>query len=155
MIKIRHYKTKDTAILWDLKFKTIRNINIQDYTVAQTKAWAPDDVDMILWQKRVSDMNPFIAELDDQIVGFADLQADGYIDHFFCHSDYQGIGVGQALMEHILTIGSSKGILRFHSAVSLTARTFYEHFGFKVVKEQQVDVQNEKLTNFVMEKLAN
>jgi len=154
MIKIRHYETKDAAITWALKFKTIRNINLRHYTVAQTKAWAPDNVDMVLWQKRVSDMNPFIAELDGKIVGFADLQADGYIDHFFCHSEFQRVGVGRALMEHILAIGSAKGISRFYSKVSLTARTFYEHFGFKVVKEQQLKVQDETLTNFVMEKIS-
>ncbi len=154
MIKIRDYETKDAAITWDLKFKTIRNINVRDYTVAQTKAWAPDNCDMKLWQKRVSGMKPFIAELNGQVVGFADLQSDGYIDHFFCHSKYQGFGVGRALMEHVLATGSSEGVSRFYSEVSLTARTFYEHFGFKVVKEQHLEVQDEKLTNFVMEKIS-
>ena len=99
MINIRNYENKDTIITWDLKFYTIRKINIQDYSLAQTKAWAPDNYDMALWQKRVGEMNPFIAELNDQVVGFADLQSDGYIDHFFCHSDYQDFGVGRALME--------------------------------------------------------
>jgi len=154
MIKIRNYETKDAAITWAIKFNTIRNINIRDYTVAQTKAWAPDNFDMKLWQKRVSDMNPFIAELNGQVVGFADLQNNGYIDHFFCHSEYQGIGVGRSLMEHIFAIGSSERISRFYSEVSLTARTFYEHFGFKVVEEKHFEVQGEKLTNFVMEKIS-
>ena len=154
MIKIRNYETKDAAITWDIKFNTIRNINIRDYTVAQTKAWAPDNYDMKLWQKRVSGMNPFIAELNGQVVGFADLQSDGYIDHFFCHSEYQGFGVGRALMEHILAIGSSEGVSRFYSEVSLTARAFYEHLGFNVVKEKQLEVKEEKLTNFVMEKIS-
>ena len=154
MIKIRNYETKDAAITWDIKFNTIRNINIRDYTVAQTKAWAPDNYDMKLWQKRVSGMNPFIAELNGQVVGFADLQSDGYIDHFFCHSEYQGFGVGRALMEHILAIGSSEGVSRFYSEVSLTARAFYEHLGFNVVRETQLEVKNEKLTNFVMEKIS-
>ncbi|MFM2486953.1 GNAT family N-acetyltransferase [Celerinatantimonas yamalensis] len=153
MIKIRNYETKDAAITWELKFNTIRNINVRDYTLAQTKAWAPDHFDMKLWQKRINDMNPFIAELNGKVVGFADLQSDGYIDHFFCHSEYQGFGVGRALMEHILAIGISNGVSRFYSQVSLTARTFYEHFGFKVVNEQSIEVQDEKLTNFVMEKI--
>ena len=109
MIKIRSYEPKDASITWALKFKTIRHINIRDYTAAQTKAWAPDNFDLDIWQKRVSDMNPFIAELDGQVVGFADLQADGYIDHFFCHSDYQRVGVGRALMEHILAVGRMRG----------------------------------------------
>ncbi|GLS90357.1 acetyltransferase [Psychromonas marina] len=154
MINIRNFDINDVAITWNIKFNTIRTINRQDYTVEQTKRWAPEHYDMNLWRKRITDMNPFIAELDGNIVGFADLQDDGYIDHFFCHSEYQGAGVGRALMEHILSVGASKGISRFYSQVSLTARCFYEHFGFHVVKEQQVAIADGKLTNFVMQKIT-
>jgi len=154
MIKIRSYESKDADVTWELKFNTIRKINIRDYTSAQTKAWAPDNFDNKLWQKRVSDMNPFIAELNGEVVGFADLQSDGYIDHFFCHSEYQGFGVGRALMDHILEIGTSTGVQRFYSEVSLTARKFYEHFGFNVVREKHFEIKGEKITNFVMEKIS-
>lgn len=99
-------------------------------------------------------MKPFIAELNGQIVGFADLQQDGYIDHFFCHAGYQGIGVGRALMEHIFSTGRINGVSRYYSAVSLTARPFYERYGFRVVNEQQMEVNGLLLTNFVMEKVS-
>lgn len=108
---------------------------------------------MIVWQKRVDDMNPFVAELNGKIVGFADLQQDGYIDHFFCHAGYQGIGVGRLLMERLFAKGRSEGIKRYYSQVSKTVRPFYEHFGFCVVKKQKVDINGQLLTNFVMEKI--
>lgn len=154
MIAIRNLEPEDVAITWRLKFNTIRCINIRDYSVEQTKVWAPDDQDMNLWHKRISEMNPFIAELNGNLVGFADLQADGDIDHFFCHSEYQSVGVGRALMEHILEIGRSKGILRFYSEVSISARAFYEHFGFQIINEQQIKIKDQQLTNFVMEKFS-
>ena len=47
---------------------------------------------------------------------------------------------------------SDKGISRLYSEVSITARPFYERMGFKVVKEQQVEMRGQVLTNFVMEK---
>jgi putative acetyltransferase len=153
MIIIRNYKVVDAPEAWELKFHTIRKININDYSLEQVTAWAPDNFDMVVWQKRVDDMNPFIVELDGKIVGFADLQPDGYIDHFFCHADYQGIGVGRLLMEHLFAKGRSEGIKRYYSQVSKTARPFYEHFGFSVVKEQQVDINGQLLTNFGMEKI--
>lgn len=153
MIIIRNYQKADAPETWELKFHTIRNININDYSPEQVKAWAPDNFDMVVWQKRVDDMNPFIAELNGKIVGFADLQPDGYIDHFFCHAGYQGIGVGRLLMEHLIDRGRSVGIKRYHSQVSKTARPFYEHFGFSVVKEQQVNINGQLLTNFLMEKI--
>ena len=153
MIKIRNYERRDAHVTWDLKFQTIRNINIRDYSSEQVAAWAPANFDMDVWLKRVDDMKPFIAEINGQVVGFADLQQDGYIDHFFCHADYQGIGVGRALMEHIFSTGRTNGVSRYYSAVSLTARPFYERYGFRVVKEQQMEVNGLLLTNFVMEKV--
>ncbi|WP_432453699.1 MULTISPECIES: GNAT family N-acetyltransferase [unclassified Agarivorans] len=153
MIIIRNYQKTDASETWKLKYHTIRNININDYSLEQVTAWAPDNLDMIVWQKRVDDMNPFVAELNGKIVGFADLQQDGYIDHFFCHAEYQGIGVGRLLMERLFAKGRSEGIKRYYSQVSKTARPFYEHFGFCVVKKQKVDINGQLLTNFVMEKI--
>jgi putative acetyltransferase len=49
----------------------------------------------------MSSINPFIAETDGVIAGYSDLQSSGLIDHFFCHHNYQGCGVGKALMSHI------------------------------------------------------
>ncbi len=97
-------------------------------------------------------LSPFVAEIDGVIVGYTDLQVSGLIDHFFCHHEYQGKGVGKALMNHVFKVGNSRGIKRYFSEVSITARPFYEHFGFKVVQAQEMEVRGQKLRNFVMEK---
>jgi len=97
-------------------------------------------------------INPFVAEIDGVIVGYTDLQTSGLIDHFFCHHEYQRQGVGRALMEHIFTTGEAKGIARYYSEVSKTARPFYERFGFLVVSEKTLDTGGQKLSNFLMEK---
>lgn len=154
MIQIRNYKESDAPFTLELFRTTIRQINRRHYTLAQVSAWAPAQVDIEVWRKRMRGISPFIAEKGGDIVGYADLQKDGYMDHFFCHVDHQGVGVGRALMEHILTIGSQNGVSRYYSEVSLTARPFFERFGFCVVKEQQVALRGQKLTNFVMEKLS-
>lgn len=154
MITIREYKEDDAPITWELFYNTIRKINSRDYSLSQVQAWASDKLDMAVWRKRMSGISPYIAELNGQVVGYADLQDDGLIDHFFCHAEYQGIGVGRALMEHILATGNAKGISRFYSEVSITAKPFYERFGFQVDKEQLVEMRGQKLTNFVMVKLG-
>lgn len=154
MIEIRNYERTDAYVTWTLKFQTIRNINIRDYSSEQVIAWAPDNMDMDTWTKRIDDIKPFIAEIDGQVVGFADLQQDGYIDHFFCHQDYQGIGVGRALMEQIFYIGRARGLSRYYSCVSLTARPFFERYGFDIIKEQQMEVNGLSIPNFVMEKVG-
>ena len=153
MINIRKYNPHDALKTWKLFHNTIRKININHYSLEQVKAWAPDEIDSKVWRKKMSSINPFIAELKGTIVGYADLQLDGYIDHFFCHAEYQGHGVGRALMEQIFSEGKIQGTERFYSHVSITARPFFEHFGFHAAEEQQVEIRGETLTNFIMEKI--
>lgn len=152
MITIRKYEEQDAQATWQLFFNTIRNINKRDYNAQQLQAWAPDTMDMFIWNKRMSDIEPFIAEIDGKLVGYADLQNDGLIDHFFCHQDHQREGVGRALMTHILHEGRKKNIKCYYSQVSITAKPFFEHFGFKVVKQQLLEVKGEQLISYYMEK---
>ena len=81
--------------------------------------------------------------------------SDVLIDHFFCHFEYQGQGVGKALMNHVFSAGQEARVMRYYSNVSITARPFYEHCGFTLAKEQLVEVRGQKLINFVMEKYIN
>ncbi|MHB1949598.1 MAG: GNAT family N-acetyltransferase [Gammaproteobacteria bacterium] len=46
-----------------------------------------------------------VAVMDDKIVGFAELEDNGHIDCFYCHHEYQGCGVGSALMREIEVVG--------------------------------------------------
>ena len=154
LVTIRDYIEEDAEALWALHFYTIRNINIRDYTQEQVEAWAPESLDSSIWGKKVKDLSPFVAEIEGVIVGYTDLQPNGLIDHFFCHHEYQGQGVGKALMNHVFSVGKQREIKRFYSEVSITARRFYEHFGFKVAQEQEVEIRGQKLTNFVMEKMV-
>lgn len=152
MISIRAYKIGDERYLREIFFNTIRQININDYTQKQVIAWAPESYDEAQWQSRIQTIFPFIALIDDKIVGYSDVQNDGYIDHFFCHSDFQGKGIGKTLMNTLFDEASKKGLGRLYSHVSITAQPFFEHFGFKLVKSQQVEIRGEVLTNYVMEK---
>ncbi|MDN2665616.1 GNAT family N-acetyltransferase [Vibrio sp. 14N.309.X.WAT.E.F5] len=154
MVRIRNYQPNDNKALWEIYFHTVRNINVRDYSQEQVEAWAPSDFDSELWQKCLHRIQPFVAELDGRVVGYTDLQPNGLIDHFFCHHEYQGKGVGRALMEHVFQIGSVRGVSRYFSEVSITARPFYEHLGFTVVNEQEVEMRGVKLTNYVMEKVV-
>ncbi|TKG00325.1 GNAT family N-acetyltransferase [Vibrio sp. F13] len=154
MIRIRNYQANDDKALWEIFFHTVRNVNVRDYSQQQVEAWAPSSFDFALWQKRMNGLQPFVAELDGCVVGYTDLQPSGLIDHFFCHHEYQGKGVGKALMEHVFTVGRVRGISRYFSEVSITARPFYEHLGFKVVNEQEVEMRGVNLTNYVMEKVV-
>lgn len=150
-VKLRRFQANDAEALRELLIETVRQVNKRDYTAAQVAAWAPEDYDRQAWLERLQQNKPFIAEIDGTIVGFADVQADGYIDHFFCSASAQGQGVGRALMNKLL----AHNYPRFYANVSITARPFFERFGFCVVREQQVVVRGIELTNFLMERLKS
>ena len=156
MIQIRKFnqaeQSNDSVVLWKIKYDTIHRVNIRDYTQSQVSAWAPTRSLPDNWLERIRTMDPFIAESDGKLLGFADLQSDGYIDHFFCHLDHQRQGIGKALMQALMHEGQANGITRLYSHVSITARPFFEHFGFIVLAEQSVAVKDQHLTNFIMEK---
>lgn len=154
MLIIRNFEKGDELALRAIFFNTIRNVNIRDYSEAQVQAWAPDNYEQSEWYKRIGAINPFVATLDSEIVGYADIQDDGYIDHFFCHWNYQGKGIGKALMKKLITTGQKKGINRIYSHASITAKPFFEHYGFKEVKKQQVEIRGQVLTNYVLEKFV-
>ncbi|MGU3843381.1 N-acetyltransferase family protein, partial [Vibrio diabolicus] len=103
MLSIRRYRTEDAPILWTLFYHTVRVINRRDYTESQVSAWAPSDFDLNSWQRTMDAIQPYIAEIEGQIVGYCDLQSDGLIDHFFCHHEYQGQGIGRDLMSFLFS----------------------------------------------------
>lgn len=153
-IKVRTYQETDAPTLAMIYYHTIHNINIRDYSEEQVNAWAPYDSveDYSGWQKKLAMVRPFVAVINDIIVGFAEFEPNGHIDCFYVHHEFQGKGVGSALMVAIVDKAQKEDIVRIFAEVSITARPFFEAKGFQLVKEQQVTIRGVKLTNFVMEK---
>ncbi|TMX31311.1 GNAT family N-acetyltransferase [Vibrio rotiferianus] len=155
MLEIRRFESGDEETLRTLFYYTVRKICINDYTDAQVSAWAPNIYVAEDWNKKIALLNPFVVLLDGQVVGYADLQPDGYVDHFFCHWQHQGKGVGTALMQQLIAEGARNFNHRLYANVSLTAKPFFERHGFIVAKQQSVDIRGQTLTNFLMEKELN
>jgi len=110
-----------------------------------------------LWQKRMQGIKPYVAKIGSEIVAYADVQNDGYIDHFFVHANHQGKGVGAVLMQAIIRILTMQGgeCDRLYLHVSITATPFFKRHGFEVVKEQEVEIKGVKLRNNIMERELN
>tara|TARA_Y100001956_G_scaffold82111_2_gene101789 strand:- start:262 stop:720 length:459 start_codon:yes stop_codon:yes gene_type:complete len=149
---IREFDPSEAHDLWLLYFNTIRTVNIRDYTQEQVEVWAKDDLSPQVWAEKMNAISPFVCIREGVITGYSDLQPDGLIDHFFCHHEYQGQGVGKEMMEKIHALAHEQGIRLLYSNVSITARPFYERFGFVAVKEQHNEKDGEILINYRMEK---
>ena len=142
----------EEAVLLALFFNTIRRINIRDYTQEQVEGWAPDNLDPGSWVDKMRSIRPFVVEADGIIVGYSDLQPDGLVDHFFVHHQWQRRGVGRMLMGEIERRAEEAGIPSLESHVSITARPFFEAFGFRVVREQQTEMHGVEMTNYFMKR---
>lgn len=150
---IRYATLTDLPQIVQLFFSTIHIVNRQHYTEEQVNAWAPKVPDEARWAAAFETHTTLVAEADGLILGFTDFEPDGHIDHFFCHHAHQGKGVGKALLQRLEEEVRSRNITRLFVEVSITARPFFEHMGYRFLHENQVVRNNVILTNFSMEKM--
>ncbi|MCX7592834.1 MAG: GNAT family N-acetyltransferase [Fischerella sp.] len=151
-MNIRIFHHHDTQEIMQLFYDTVHNINIRDYTQEQVDAWAPQDMDEQRWNQNLHAKMTYVAEIDRKIVGFAQLETNGHIDCFYCHKDFQGMGVGSKLLESIETKAKELGINRLFTEASITAKGFFERKGFQVIKQQEVELRGIKFINYCMDR---
>lgn len=147
-MQLRPYRTQDCPVLAGLFYDTVHTVNARDYTPPQLDAWADGHVDLAAWDRSLSEHHSLVAVWDGVIVGFGDMASDGYLDRLYVHKDYQGRGIATALCDALEQ--AVPGPYTTHA--SITARPFFEHRGYRVVREQQVERKGILLTNFVMQK---
>jgi len=152
---VRRYRPGEEETLWRLYRGTTHIVYGRDYTPEQVEHWAPADKDMTVWAERIADRNPFVAERDGEILGFAELEPDGHIDCFYVHHAHQREGVGTALQQAIEAEAALLRLTELRAEVSLTARAFFEHMGFEILRRQENVVCGEIAPNFVMRKLLS
>ncbi len=150
MIALRDFQPGDEPALRAVFASAIHGTARRDYSQRQVDAWAPRDHDADAWAARVRGLAPFVALVDDHIVGYADLQPTGYIDHFFVAAEAGGQGVGGMLMRRILARAAELGLRELSSDVSLAAQPFFARFGFEVVEHRVVDVRGVQMHNAAM-----
>lgn len=153
-IIIRKYLPEDAQHLANIYYHTIHNINAQDYSEDQINAWAPSSsLELTGWKKKWETIMPLVALMDNKIVGFTECEPNGHIDCFYVHHEYQGLGIGTSLMNEVFNMANDLNLKRVFAEVSITAKPFFESKGFKVVKQQMVEIRGVKLTNFIMENI--
>jgi putative acetyltransferase len=152
-MRVRTYKIGDTEEIMKLFYDTVHEVNTRDYTKEQVDAWAPANMDIEVWNRRLTNKLVYVAENNGKILGFGELEEDGHIDGFYCHKDFQRKGIGTQLLKSIESKANFLGIKKLLVEVSITAKSFFESQGFIVVRQQEVECRGQKLINFRMEKI--
>lgn len=146
---IRKYIPADCKYLTELFYQTVHSINAKDYTDEQLNAWATGNVDMTEWNLSLSGHFSLVATKNGIIAGFGDIDRTGYLDRLYVHKDYQNQGIATAIcdrLEHAFELS------KITTQASITAKPFFLHRGYNIIKEQQVIRSNIPLTNYIMEK---
>lgn len=154
-IKVRLFEPQDADQVARLFHETVREVNIGDYSSAQVKAWAPDDLYFRNWAEVCSNRFTYVADAEGAIAGFGELEANGHIDCFYCHKDYQRCGVGSQIYWAIEAKALELSVNRLFVEVSITAKPFFQRMGFAVIAQQTVTCRGETFINYLMEKILD
>lgn len=149
---IRRYLPGEEEAIWQVYFRATHESNARDYHPDLLNRWAPADMDMREWASRLRAKNPFVALLDNQIVGMAELDDTGFIDYFYVHPDFQGQGVGSTLLTTIESEARAMNLDALVADVSITAKDFFESRGFEVVEARTHVIIGHPAPNFGMMK---
>ncbi len=149
---IREFDSSDTEEIMQLFYGTVHKINIRDYSSEQVDAWAPKNMDSAQWSDRLQSCMTYVAEEEGKVIGFAELEKTGHIGCFYCHADYQAMGVGTKLLNQIQLTAKNLGLQKLFTEASITAKQFFERKGFRVITAQEVERRGIKFINYVMEK---
>ena len=77
---VRKYKETDCRETAALFYETVHNVNRRDYSRRQCEAWAPEKRNLTAWNERFLRHFSFVAVEDGKIIGFGDIDDDGYLD---------------------------------------------------------------------------
>lgn len=150
-MKIRRYQAVDLLAIRQLFKSTVLQINAADYSQQQLAAWVGADNEQVnaAWQKSFGAHATLVAVQADEIVGFADMTANGYLDRLYVAANFQRQGIATALAT---ALEAAVVVKRYTTAASITARPFFERHGYEVIQTQQVIRDGISLTNYLMAK---
>lgn len=148
-MELRLYREEDAAVLAQLFYDTVHTINALDYTPQQLDAWAPVQRDLAAWHHSLASHVTLVALIDETIVGFGDMDAQGYLDRLYVHKAFQRRGIATAIVDELERAVS---VPTYTVQASVTAMPFFARRGYQVVRVQQVSRNGVTLKNFWMEK---
>ncbi|HAT2073495.1 TPA: GNAT family N-acetyltransferase [Legionella pneumophila] len=153
-VRIREIKAEDLEAIVALFKETVHHVNAKDYTSEQLLVWAPHHIHHSdnRWNSLLDNIS-YLVEIDDGIVGFADITIEGYLDRLFVHKDYQRQGIASQLVKKLESLLLLRGVKKITTEASITAKPFFESMGYLAVKEQNKPRPGGvTVTNFLMEK---
>lgn len=130
MVFVRDAVESDWIACHAVFIAAVAAVGEEFYSEEEKRAW----IDRFPAEELLARMGRFphwVAEVDGVVGGFAALETEkGYVDTMFVHPEYQGKGIGAALMSRVLESARETGVRRVTLKASRNAEAFYGRFGF-------------------------
>ncbi|MEW5421199.1 GNAT family N-acetyltransferase [Amorphus sp. 3PC139-8] len=151
-ISIRPLDAEDGPHLARIFFCAVYDGTRAHYSFRQRRAWAGDAIMAARWQE-AAEMTGFVAQLDDEPVGFMTIDAAGHIEFAFVLPSLAGTGIGWRLYEAVEAKARDFGATALTVEASEIAKPFFERQGWTAIARQSVTRRDVTLTNYKMEKV--
>jgi putative acetyltransferase len=151
---VRAFRPCDAPALAEIFFRAIHEVASAHYSDQQVRAWAPKVPDPERFIARGSDGRTLLVAVDDsgKPIAYADVEADGHIDHLFCLPEVAGRGVAAALYAELEAVARSQGLERLYVEASEPARRFFLKRGFATIERNDFALDGIAIHNFRMGK---
>jgi len=150
-LKILDYEEGMLDGMMQLFYDTVHTVNARDYRKDQLNNWAPLDINKTFWEQRLKKNVCKVAFINNIMVGFTEL-VDEHVETMYVHKDFQRRKVAANLIDELLQIALERNYSVLTTEASLTARPFFEAFGFRVTRVKKKLFNGKDFTNFKMAK---
>ncbi|MBK8461936.1 MAG: GNAT family N-acetyltransferase [Nigerium sp.] len=152
-IQVRGYTQADAASTLRVFREAVTITGAQRYTSEQTAAWAgPLDDDLPAWHASRASRPTIVAVADGEVIGFSDVNAEGYLHMLFVSPRFGRRGVATRLLAEVESRACAAGVGSLTVSASLLVRPLLERHGFVVESELAPQINGVTLTSFAMRK---
>ncbi|MGA9227204.1 MAG: GNAT family N-acetyltransferase [Mesobacillus sp.] len=149
---IRSYETADAPGILELFRETILSVNLGDYTKEQCEVWANSLSSIEILDSRLKNSFAVVAELEGVMAGFGSLNYQREIDLLYTHKNYQGRGIGSAILKRLESVACLKGYEDLTTEASITAKSFFHSKEYMTEQKNNKKVNGIVFVNFIMKK---
>ncbi len=136
----------------DVYYQAIQKLGGAYYSQAMLNRWSESAKDVRYWQKRLALIQPALAFIDGQLVGFIELEENGHIGCLYTHPDWARRGVATCLYQHLEQQARDRGLTQLFVEASYLSRPLFLKMGFIEEREIKLNLGISGLTSFLMRK---
>lgn len=129
---LRPYDRSDAAALAAVYRDAASVIGRQAYDAEQVRVWSlyPDDIEE--FRTRLARGLTLVAQADESVAAFGQLEPDDHIAFIYCASAYARRGFASAIYDRLEAHARTQGASILTTDASRISRPFFEKQGFKV-----------------------